>query len=117
MTRFFGIRIRAQIPGDRALAVLDVAARHGLGIAEIDLRAGRAGRPEGEAAELEAGGGGFRALANQVERELAVVGLGVVVEHFKPIDDGADRADEIVANPRAQQRSEFERIWSGSGGG
>ncbi len=106
-----------QIPRDRALAVLDVAARHGLGIAEVDLRAGGAGRAEGEAAELQAGGGGLRTLANQVEREFAVLGLGIVIEHLEPVDDGADRADEIMADPRAQQRCEFERIWSGGGTG
>ncbi|MGY4345225.1 hypothetical protein ACVWXM_001689 [Bradyrhizobium sp. GM7.3] len=118
LTRFFGSKIRGRFQVIEHLpSHLDVAARHGLGIAEIDLRAGRAGRTKSEAAELEASGGGFRALAYQVECELAVVGLGIVVEHFEPIDDGADRADEIVADPRAQQRSEFERIWSGGGSG
>ena len=112
-----GIIFNRQQWRDRALAVLDVAARHGVGVAEVDLSAGGAGRAEGETAELEAGGGGLGALANQVERELAIFRLGVVVEHFEPIDDGAHRADEIMTDPRAQERREFERIWSSSGSG
>src|SRR5260221_8839319 len=31
-----------------------------------------------------------------------------------PIDDGADRTDEIVADPRTQQRREFQRIGGGA---
>ena len=96
------------------LAVLDMAPRHVLRVAEVDLRAGRAGRAECEAAELQPRRRGLGALADQIEREFAIFRLGIVVEHLKPVDDGADRADEIVANPRAQQRREFEGIGSGS---
>src|SRR4029077_11821073 len=65
--------------------------------------------------ELQAGRGGLCALANQIEREIAVLGLWIVVEDLKPIDDRADRTDEIVANPRTQQRGQLEGIGSGTG--
>jgi hypothetical protein len=64
--------------------------------------------PNAEAAELQSCGGGLGALADQIEREIAVFGLRVVVEHLKPIDDGANRADEIVTDSRTQQCREFE---------
>jgi hypothetical protein len=38
------------------------------------------------------------ALADEVEREFLVLGLGIVIEHFEPVDDGADRADQIVTD-------------------
>ena len=85
-----------QIPGDGDLAVFDVATRHGLGIAEIDLRSRRSCRAERQAAELQPCGGGLGALADQIEREIAIFGLGIVVEDLKPIDDRANRADEIM---------------------
>ena len=115
MTRFFGNSSPRQIPGDRGLAVLEVTARHGLGVAEIDLCARRARRAERQAAELQPCRGGLGALADQIEREFAIFGLRIVVEHLKPIDDGAHRTDEIVANPRAQQRREFEGVGGGTG--
>ena len=115
MTRFFGSNSRGKFQRDRGLAVLDMAARHGLRVAEIDLRARRSRRAERQAAELQAGRGGLGALANQIEGEIAVLRLGIVVEHLKPIDDGADRTDEIVANPRTQQRGEFQGIGGGTG--
>ena len=74
-----------------------------LGVAEVDLGAGGAGGAEGDAAELQLGGGGVGALLDQVERK----GLGLLVvfffQHFQAVDDGADRADQIVADARAQQ--------------
>ena len=46
-----------------------------------------------------------------VERELAIVGLRIVVQHLKPVDDSADRTDQIVADTRAQQGSKIERFY------
>ena len=46
-----------QVPGQLGLVVLEKAARHVLGVAEIDLRAGRAGGAEGDPAELQLGRG------------------------------------------------------------
>ena len=115
LTRFFGSSSRGKFQVMRDLAVLDVAARHGLRVAEIDLRARRSRRAERQAAELQPRRGGLGALADQIEREIAVFGLWIVVEHLKPIDDGADRTDEIVTDPRTQQRRQFEGIGSGTG--
>ena len=115
LTRFFGSSSRGKFQAMRDLAVLDMAARHVLRVAEIDLRARRSGRAERQAAELQPRRGGLGALANQIEREFAVFGLRIVVEHLKPIDDRADRADEIVADPRTQQRRQLEGIGSGTG--
>src|SRR5689334_18523450 len=58
-----------QVPGDRALAVFDMALGHVLGVAEIDLGAGRSRGSKRQPAELKPGGGGFRTLADQVESE------------------------------------------------
>jgi hypothetical protein len=71
--------------------------------------------PNARRAELQAGRGGFGALANQLEREFTVFRLGIVVEDFKPVHDRADRTNEIVADPRAQQGRKFERVGGGSG--
>ena len=104
-----------QIPADGDLAVLDMAARHGLGVAEIDLRAGRAGRAKRQPAELQPGRGGLGALANQIEREFTIFGLRIVVEDLQPIDDGANRTDEIMTDPRTQQCRKFEGVGSDAG--
>jgi hypothetical protein len=73
-------------------------------------RAGRSRRAECQPAELQSRRRRLRALADQIQREFAIVRLGIVVEHLEPVDDGADRADQIVAHPRAQQRRQFEHI-------
>src|SRR5262249_41090317 len=103
-----------QIPDDTGLAVLDMAPRHGLGIAEVDLCAGGARSTERQAAELQAGRSGLCALADQLEGEVAVFGLGIVVKDLKPIAAPPDRTDEIVADPRAEQSREFEGVGSGT---
>src|SRR5262249_52310878 len=103
-----------QIPDDGGLAILDMAPRHGLRIAEIDLRAGGPRSAERQAAELQAGRGGLGALADQVECEVPVFGLGIVVKDLKPIDDRPNGTDEIVADPRTKQSREFERIGNGT---
>ena len=50
----------------------------------------------------------MRALLDQIERK----GLGFLVlvlfHHFDAVDDRADRADQVVADARAQQRREVE---------
>ena len=92
-----------------------MAPRHGLRVAQIDLRAGRSGGPERQPAELQSCRGSLGALADQIEGKFAIFRLRIVVEHLKPIDDGAHRTDEIVTNPRTQQRSQFERIGGGTG--
>ena len=99
-----------QIPRDLGLVVLEMPRAMACRVADVDLRAGRAGSPKRQPAELQSRRRGLGALADQVEREFAVVGLRIVVEHLEPVDDGADRTDEIVAHPRAQQCGEFEDV-------
>ncbi|OIQ67253.1 hypothetical protein GALL_511710 [mine drainage metagenome] len=89
--------------------------RHGLGVAQIDLRARRSGGPKRQPAKLQARRRGLGALADQVEGKFAVFRLWIVVKDLKPIDDGAHRADEIVADPGTQQRRELEGIGGGTG--
>jgi hypothetical protein len=110
-----GQKLAWQIPGDPGPVVFEMPARHGLGVADVDLRAGRSRSTKCQPAELQARRRRLRALADQVEREFAVVRFGIVVEHLEPVDDGADRTDEVVAHPRAQQRREFEDVGRGAG--
>ena len=113
MTLFFGSNSRGKFQVIVVLPSSMMAARHVLRVAEIDLRAGRTRRAKRQAAELQPRRGGLGALADQIEREFAIFRLGIVVEHLKPIDDGANRTDEIVADPRTQQRREFEGVGRG----
>ena len=69
----------------------------------------RAGRAEGEPAELQPRRGGRGALPDQVHGDLAHVRVVFAVEHFEAVDDRADRADDVVAHARAQKRGEIER--------
>jgi len=65
---------------------------------------------EGDPAELQFGGGSVGAFLDQFERE----GLGFLVlvfgQNFQSVDDGANRADQVVTDPRAQQGGEIERF-------
>ena len=72
-------------------------------------------RAECQPTELQPGRRRPGALADQIEREIAILRLRIVVEHLKPIDDRADRADEIVADARTQQRCKLEGIGGGTG--
>src|SRR5436305_476979 len=49
------------------------------------------------------------------DREFAIFGLRIVVEDLKPIDDGANRADEIMTDPRTQKRRQIEGVGSEAG--
>src|ERR1051326_1517757 len=99
-----------KIPRDLGLLVVEQAARHGFGVAEIDRGSDRAGGAEREPAELQARRGLLRALLDQVERESLGLLIAVVFQHFEPVDEGADRADQVVANSRAQQGGEIEHF-------
>ncbi len=106
-----------QVPGDLGLVILHEGARHGLRIAEIDLRTGRARGAEGEPAELQAGGRGARALLDEVEREgFGLLVVVLLLEHLEPVDDGAGRTDQVVAHPRAQERGKIEGVEGDSRG-
>ena len=88
-----------QIPCQLGLAVLQMAARHLLRIAKVDLRPGRTCRAIGDTTELQPRRSAHRTLADQVEGELLVFGLVTRIHHLQAVDDGADRIDEVVANP------------------
>src|SRR5580692_10669826 len=94
-----------------------MSPRHGLRVAEINLRAGRSGCAKRQPAKLQTGRCGLGALANQVEGKFAVFRLWIVVKDLKPIDDGAHRADEIVADPGTKQRRKLEASGTGPGDG
>ena len=97
-------------PDQRGPVVLDEPARHLLGVACIDGRAGRARRSEGEPRELQPGRGLPRALLDEILREAAHRLVLLVLQYFEPIHDGADRADHIVADPAAQEGGKIQAI-------
>ena len=66
-----------------------------------------------QSAKLQLGGGGLGALSDQVQCKFPVIAVLRIVEHLEPIDDCANRADEIVAHPGTQQRGEFDLIGQG----
>src|SRR6185437_8326652 len=99
----FGQQRPRQVPGNLGLVVFEKATGDGLGIAEVDLGAGRARGAKGDAAELQFSGAGTGAFLDQIEGEgpsLLVLGL---IQNFQAVDDGADGADQIVTDTRAQQ--------------
>ena len=110
LTRFFGSRSARQIPGDLGLFVLEHPARHFFGVAGIDLRPGRAGRAKGDSAELQLCRGRPRAFLDQIEREGLGLLVAIVLHDFDTVHDRADRTDEVVTDPRAQQCGEIERF-------
>src|SRR5580698_4569325 len=61
-----------------------------------------------EPAELQLGRGLFRALLDQIKRKNFGFLVLVLVHDFEAVDDGADRADQVVADARAQQRGQIE---------
>ena len=117
LTRFLASSARGRFQASLVLSSSRNPRADGLGVAEVDLGAGGAGRAEGDAAELQLGGGGAGALLDQIEGE----SLGLLVlffrQHFQPVDDGADRADQVMANARAQQGGKIERFDGRSGHG
>ena len=104
----FGKQDTRDVPSKLGLLIFQKPARHAFGIAEIDLRARRPGGAEGDPAKLQSAGRRLDAFLDQIERK----GLGflvlAVLHHLEPIDDRSDRTDQVVANPRAQKRSEIE---------
>src|SRR4029077_8217889 len=82
-----------------------------LRVAEFDLCAGRAGRAEGETAELQPPRGRLRAPLDEIEGEsLGLVVAAFLLQYLESVDDRAGGADQIVANARAQEGGEIERI-------
>ena len=98
------------VPDDLRAVVGDQVARHRLRVARVDRRAGGARGPEGEAAELQPGGGRLGALLDKLGGEGAHFGVLLVFEHFEPVDDRANRADHVVADARAEKRGQIESV-------
>ena len=67
-------------------------------------------------AELQPGRGRLGALLDQVDRELLGLLVLAVLHHLEAVHDRADRADQVVADPRAQQRREIEGFESDGAG-
>jgi len=106
-TRFFGSNTR-KLPGQFGLVVLHHAARDAFGVSQVDGGAGRASRAESDPTELQPGGGGGRALANQFEGENLGLLIGIVFHDLDTVHHRSDRADQVVADARAQQRRKIE---------
>ena len=96
----------AAAPDEFGLLVRQERRRHRFGVASVDLHAGRAGRAESDAGELQARRGIFRALADEVHGVL--VGA-TFVEQFKPVVDRPDRRNNVVAHTAAQERRQIRR--------
>jgi hypothetical protein len=92
-----------QVPGELRLVVLKDPPRDRLGVAEVDLGTGRTGSANGDAAELQFRGGRAGTFLDQVKRECLRTFVLLFLKHLKSIDDGANRADEIVAHARTPQ--------------
>src|SRR5262249_56637925 len=99
------------ISGELGFTILEDGPCDGLGVADIDVAAGRAGRAKGEAAELQSRRSRFRAPFDEIERKsLSLLITIFFFQHLEPVDDRPRGADQIVANARAQERGEIERI-------
>ena len=79
-----------------------------LGVAEVDLGAGRSGRPEGEAGELQLGRGLAGALADQVHGGVAHRLVRLLLEHLQAVRNGRHRIDHIVTDTARNQRRKFK---------
>ncbi|MNL45831.1 hypothetical protein D3C87_1685070 [compost metagenome] len=72
--------------------------------AGVDRRADRTRGTEGKARKLQPDRGVERARADEVHR----IGIGAaLVEQFQAVVDGADRGNDVVANPAAQKRGQI----------
>ena len=87
---------------------LHQAAADLLGGGELDLGAGRAGRAEGEAGELQAGGGLLGDIADDVEGVVLGLGIVVLVEDLETVVDGADGTDDVMADLAGNQGGKLE---------
>jgi hypothetical protein len=84
--------------------------RHLFGVPAVDLRAGGTRGAECQPAELQLRGRRLRAFLDEFHREGSGLLVLVLLHHFEAVHDGADRADEVVADPRAEQGGEVERF-------
>ena len=106
LTLFFGIRARRPFHTSSGFSFCRKGGRHRLGVAGVDQHAGRAGRAESDAGELQPGRGVARAGADQVHGVLVGAAL---VEQLEAVVDRADRRNDVVAHAAAEQRGEIYR--------
>jgi phage FluMu protein gp41 len=86
------------------------AARDLFRVASIDRGPGRTGSPESQAAKLQARRSLLGAFLDEIEGKAAHFRVILLVKDLKPIDDRANWADHIMANPGAKQRGKVERV-------
>src|SRR5580704_1215508 len=97
-----------QIPDELGLGVLDKSTRDTLGVPEVDLCTRGARCTECDTAKLQARRRRRCALLDELVCEsLGLLVLGLI-EHFQTVDDGAGRADQVVAYMRTQECREIE---------
>src|SRR5262249_28225900 len=100
-----------QIPDELGLLSFDETQRHRLRVTEFDLGGKRARRAEGKTAELQPRRGRLRAPLDEVEGEsLGLRVAAFLLQHLEPVDDRPGGADQVMANARAQEGREIERI-------
>ena len=108
LTRFFGSSTRGRFQVSlvfsssmKPRAIFSASPRSICAPAEP--AAPNASRQNCKRAEAVAG-----ALLDEVERECLGLLVLVLLEHLEAVDDRADRADQVVADARAQERREIE---------
>ncbi len=90
------------LPIEAGAVGADKSARSGLGVAGVDRCGQRARGAKGEAAELNPRRGGHGALPDQIHGDSAHLGVVIAIEYFEAVDDRADRADDVMTDPRAK---------------
>src|ERR1700722_19793220 len=107
LTRFFGSNSRGRF---HTIVVLSSpnSPRATFSASPRSIWAPAARAAECKPAELQFGRGLIRALLDQIESENLGFLVLVLVHDFEAVDDGADRADQVVADAGAQQRGQIE---------
>jgi hypothetical protein len=99
-----------------SIFVLHQSARHLFGVAGVDLGAGRSRGAERQPAELKLGRGRPGAFLDQVHGELVGLFVLALLHDLEAVHDRADRADQVMTDPRTQQRGEVEAFESNGAG-
>ena len=110
LDQILGHQRLGRLPGELSLLSFHVAPRHLLGIGQVDLGPGRTGGTECEPRELQFRRSLRGAAPDESKSEFTHVLAVVLIQHLQPVDDCADRRDDIVANPAAEQRGKVKSI-------
>lgn len=97
-----------RVPCEIGLLTLHQPLRHIMGVAQIKLRAGRPRRTKGKTRKLKLGRGLCRTFGDKIHRVSTHFRIIVILEHFQPVGDGPDRADNVMADAAAQECGQFE---------